>query len=219
MKKWFTFYNVNSIDFHTWNPIHWWITELKKKKTLFWCLEGQGGASAASSSSSDVVAMETNSANNLSSMLVLSGGEGYVDFRQGNYPALSLSLSLSLIIASYLKYLGLKKMNNKRTNATIGAVFSRVEPDELQETASHLIVWHVALQSPIATKSWNNQQFLNHWQSKALASRNRLMFPPPPLHFYHFICIHRTKKTTQFNCSFVSISIISITNVAKLGLI
>jgi len=50
---------------------------------FFVAVPGQGGASAASSSSSDVVAMETNSANNLSSMLVLSGGEGYVDFRQG----------------------------------------------------------------------------------------------------------------------------------------
>jgi len=76
---------------------------------FFVAVPGQGGASAATPTSSAEVVQVEIPAGNLSSMLVLSGGEGYVDFRQ--------------------------------------------EPDELQETASHLIVWHVALQSPIATHS------------------------------------------------------------------
>ncbi|KAK4005982.1 hypothetical protein OUZ56_011112 [Daphnia magna] len=67
---------------------------------FFVAVPGQGGASAASC---DVAqpAESASTAPSPTSMLVLSGGEGYVDFRQ--------------------------------------------EPDDLQETASHLIVWQVAL--------------------------------------------------------------------------
>ncbi|XP_057380754.1 JNK-interacting protein 3-like isoform X1 [Daphnia carinata] len=65
---------------------------------FFVAVPGQGGASAASC---DAAQSAESTAPSPTSMLVLSGGEGYVDFRQ--------------------------------------------EPDDLQETASHLIVWQVAL--------------------------------------------------------------------------
>jgi hypothetical protein len=57
----------------------------KLKLSIFFLNSGQGGASAASCeiapSSEQPSTMSTQSP---TSMLVLSGGEGYVDFRQGN---------------------------------------------------------------------------------------------------------------------------------------
>jgi len=53
---------------------------------FFTAVPGQGGASAASSSAVQLeasISINDESRCN-SSMLILSGGEGYVDFRQGN---------------------------------------------------------------------------------------------------------------------------------------
>ena len=53
---------------------------------FFTAVPGQGGASAASSSAVQPeasISINDESSRSNSSMLILSGGEGYVDFRQG----------------------------------------------------------------------------------------------------------------------------------------
>ena len=90
---------------------------------FFVAVPGQGGASAASSTAqANHHPAEAEVENQTTpSMLVLSGGEGYVDFRQGKtFPSRSSSSSFGVSCFDAQKIC--------------------TEPDEVQETANHLIL-------------------------------------------------------------------------------